>query len=265
VTKAIVKALAITGPFNVQLLARQNELSVIECNLRASRSFPFVSKATGIHFIQKAMAAMLGRDVRGQYRTLDLDHVAVKVPQFSFSRLKGADPVLYVEMTSTGEAACLGDSLEDAYLKALISTGFRLPERSILLSIGAEEHKVKLLEGVRGLVSAGFTLYATDGTQAFFEAHGVPSSRVNKVSEGRTPTVTDLIRARQVECVINVPTRAADETVLTDGYHIRRTAADMGIPLVNDAELARLFLRALLHQPREKLEARALEEYVGGR
>jgi carbamoyl-phosphate synthase large subunit len=265
VTKAIVRALQITGPFNVQLLARQNELSVIECNLRASRSFPFVSKATGIHFIEKAMAAMLGRDVRGQYRTLDLDHVAVKVPQFSFSRLKGADPVLYVEMTSTGEAACLGDSLEDAYLKALISTGFRLPQRSILLSIGAEEHKVKLLEGVRGLVHAGFTLYATDGTQAFLTAHGVPATRVNKVSEGKTPTVTDLIRARQVECVINVPTRSADEKVLTDGYHIRRTAADMGIPLVNDAELARLFLRALLQHPREKLEAKALEEYVPGR
>jgi len=262
ITKAIARALAIHGPFNVQFLARHNELSVIECNLRASRSFPFVSKATGYNFIETAARAMLGEDVRGNYRTLDLDHVAVKVPQFSFSRLKGADPVLYVEMTSTGEAACLGDSLEEAWLKAAISNGFKLPAKTLLLSIGAEEQKVKLLDSIKALSAAGFELYATLGTHAFLEQHGVASLPVHKVSAGKSPTVVDLILDRKVECVINVPSRTADEAMLTDGYHIRRTAADIGVPLVNDGELARLFIRAMLRHPRASLDARPLSDYL---
>ncbi len=262
ITRTIARALGIQGPFNVQFLARRNELSVIECNLRASRSFPFVSKATGYNFIEFAARAMLGEDVRGDYRTLDLDHVAVKVPQFSFSRLKGADPVLYVEMTSTGEAACLGDSLEQAWLKAAISCGFRLPEKTVLLSIGAEEQKLKLLDSIRALSEAGYELYATRGTHAFLEQHGVGVRFVHKVSEGRSPSVVDLIRGREVECVVNVPMRTADEATLTDGYHIRRTAADIGVPLVNDGELARLFIRALLRHPRATLDVRPLSDYT---
>jgi carbamoyl-phosphate synthase large subunit len=261
ITKAIARALRINGPFNVQFLARQNELSVIECNLRASRSFPFVSKATGYNFIEFAARAMMGIDVHGDYRTLDLDHVAVKVPQFSFSRLKGADPVLYVEMTSTGEVACLGDSLEEAWLAALISNGFRLPARSVLLSIGTEDQKVKLLDSIRALAGAGYELHATAGTHAFLGKHGISSTLAHKVSEGASPSVVELIRTRQVECVINVPNRQADEAMLTDGYHIRRTAADIGVPLINDAELARLFVRALLRHPRASLEVRPLSHY----
>ena len=263
VTKAVARGLRIHGPFNVQFLARRNELAVIECNLRASRSFPFVSKATGYNFIEIAARAMLGEDVRGNYRTLDLDHVAVKVPQFSFSRLKGADPVLYVEMTSTGESACLGDCLETAWLKAAIANGLRLPKKTVLVSVGAEELKVKLLDSVRALTGAGYTIYATAGTHSFLHQHGVPSQCVHKVSEGKSPSVVDLILARSVECVINVPKRMADETTLTDGYRIRRTAADLGIPLVNDAELARLFVRALLAHPRSTLDARPLSDYAG--
>jgi carbamoyl-phosphate synthase large subunit len=269
ITKAIARALGIQGPFNVQFLARRNELSVIECNLRASRSFPFVSKATGYNFIETAARAMLGTDVRGNYRTLDLDHVAVKVPQFSFSRLKGADPVLYVEMTSTGEAACLGDSLEEAWLQAAIATGFRPPKKSVLFSIGAEEQKVKLLDEIRSLAVAGFELYATRGTHAFLEKHGIKARLAHKLSEhyderrtmNEEPSVVDLLTGRTVECVVNVPSRTADETTLTDGYYIRRSAADFGVPLVNDAELARLFIRALLRHPRENLVVRPLSDY----
>jgi len=243
--KAIVRALGIHGPFNVQLLARDNVISVIECNVRASRSFPFVSKATGYDFIEVATRAMLGDDVHGEYRTLDLDHVAVKVPQFSFSRLKGAYPVLYVEMTSTGEAACLGDSLEEAWRDAVRSVGFRFPAKRVLLSIGGHEQKLKFLESAQALVQAGFELVATGGTHRFLAERGVPSVLVHKVSESKGPTVVDLIRDRAVECVINVPTRETDVATLTDGYTIRRTAADLGIPLVNDAELARLLVRTL--------------------
>jgi len=262
ITKAIARALGIQGPFNVQFLARRNELSVIECNLRASRSFPFVSKATGYNFIETAARAVLGIDVRGNYRTLDLDHVAVKVPQFSFSRLKGADPVLYVEMTSTGEAACLGDSLEEAWLQAAIATGFRLPKKTVLFSIGAEEQKVKLLSEIRSLADAGYELYATRGTHAFLEKHGIQARFAHKLSEqNQEPSVVDLITSRKVECVVNVPSRTADETTLTDGYYIRRAAADFGVPLVNDGELARLFIRALLRHPRETLVVRPLSDY----
>ncbi len=261
ITKAIARGLDIRGPFNVQFLAKQNEISVIECNLRASRSFPFVSKATGYNFIEFAARAMLGVDVRGNYRTLDLDHVAVKVPQFSFSRLKGADPVLYVEMTSTGEVACLGDSLDEALLKAMISNGFRLPGKSVLLSIGTEDQKVKLLDCIQQLAAAGFELYATAGTHRFLTEHGVKAHVVHKVSEGASPNVVDLILSRRVECVINVPKRSSDELTLTDGYHIRRTAADIGVPLVNDAELARVFVRALLRHPRSTLPVRPLSAY----
>jgi len=261
ITKAIARALGIQGPFNVQFLARRNELSVIECNLRASRSFPFVSKATGYNFIETAARAMLGADVRGNYRTLDLDHVAVKVPQFSFSRLKGADPVLYVEMTSTGEAACLGDSLEEAWFQAAISTGFRPPRKTMLFSIGGEDQKVKLLSEIRSLADAGFELYATPGTHAFLEKHGVKARFAHKFSGQQSPSVVDLIVSRKVECVVNVPSRTTDETALTDGYYIRRAAADFGVPLVNDAELARLFIRALLRHPRENLVVRPLSDY----
>jgi carbamoyl-phosphate synthase large subunit len=262
IVKAIARALAINGPFNVQFLARNNEVSVIECNLRASRSFPFVSKATGYNFITVAARAMLGQDTRGDYRTLDLDHVAVKSPQFSFTRLKGADPVLYVEMTSTGEAACLGDSLEEAWLDAARATGFELPRKALLLSIGTEAQKAKLLDGVRALAEAGYELYATPGTHEFLERSRVPSQRAWKLSDGKSPSVTELILAGTVDCVVNVPKRAADEATLTDGYHIRRTAADVGVPLVNDAELARLFFRALLRHGKDAPRCRPLSNYI---
>ena len=265
ITKAIARALAINGPFNVQFLARQNEISVIECNLRASRSFPFVSKATGYDFIEIAARAMLGENVRGRYHTLDLDYVAVKVPQFSFSRLKGADPVLYVEMTSTGESACLGDSLEEAWLKAAIANGLRLPKKTLLVSIGGDDAKLKLLDSLRRLSAAGYEMFATPGTHQFLAAQGIETRSVRKVSdpEPGAQDVVELIASRKVECVVNIPNRTADEAALTDGYRIRRAAADFGIPLVNDSELARLFIRTLLRHPRQSLDAKPLSAYAG--
>jgi carbamoyl-phosphate synthase large subunit len=261
VAKSVARGLRIHGPFNLQLLARDNRLRVIECNLRASRSFPFVSKATGYDFIDIATRAMLGQDVRGRYQTLDLDHVAVKAPQFSFSRLKGADPVLYVEMTSTGEVACLGDGMEEAWMQAALATGLRLPERSILVSIGSEDHKMKLLEELKALAGAGYALTATRGTHAFLAEHGIEARFVHKVSEQESPDVVDLIRGGEVDCVINVPLRAADPETLTDGYRIRRGAADVGVPLINDTELARLFIRALLHFDPEEMPVRRWSDY----
>ena len=171
--------------------------------------------------------------------------------------------MLYVEMTSTGESACLGGSLEEAWLKAAIANGMRLPGRTVLLSVGTDEQRVKLLEPVRALADAGFLIYATGGTHQFLQRQGVNSELVHKVSEGTSPSVVDLMVGGMVECVVNVPKRMADETTLTDGYHIRRAAADLGIPLVNDAELARLFIRAMLRHPRASLDARPLSDYVG--
>lgn len=261
IAKSVAGGLGIHGPFNLQLLARDNRLRVIECNLRASRSFPFVSKATGYDFIDIATRAMLGQDVRGRYQTLDLDHVAVKAPQFSFSRLKGADPVLYVEMTSTGEVACLGDGMEEAWLQAAIATGLRLPEGAILVSVGAEDQKLKLLPELRELAGAGYALIATQGTHTFLAEHGIDARFVHKVSEGQSPHVVDAIRGGEVGCVINVPLRSADPETLTDGYRIRRSAADVGVPLINDTELARLFIRALLHHPLENIPVRPWSAY----
>jgi carbamoyl-phosphate synthase large subunit len=261
IAKAVARGLQIHGPFNLQLLARDNRIRVIECNLRASRSFPFVSKATGYDFIDIATRAMLGQDVRGRYQTLDLDHVAVKAPQFSFSRLKGADPVLYVEMTSTGEVACLGDNLEEAWLQAALSTGLRLPKTSILLSIGSQDQKIKLIGDIAELSRAGYSLVATRGTHQFLAEHGIESRFVHKVSEDESPHVVDMIRSGEVDCVVNVPFRAADPETLTDGYRIRRSAADVGVPLINDGELARLFIRALVHHDPADIPVRPWSDY----
>jgi carbamoyl-phosphate synthase large subunit len=262
ITKGVIKELGITGPFNMQFLAKRNELKVIECNLRASRSFPFVSKSTGYNFIDLAARAMLGCNIKGNYRTLDLDYVSVKVPQFSFSRLKGADPVLYVEMTSTGEVACLGDCLEEAYLKALIATGFRLPHKAVLVSIGGEQDKVKLLEDIRCLSSAGLKLYATCKTHEFLDSHNISSEFIYKISEEKKPCAVDLIQDRVVDCIINIPHRIQTEKTITDGYWIRRKAADFGISLINNAEIARLFIRAFLNHPLSSLHVKPLNEYV---
>ncbi len=257
ITKKIAKELNISGPFNIQFLAKNNEIKVIECNLRSSRSFPFSSKVTGYNFIEIATEAMLGIAKKGVYKTLDLDHVGVKAPQFSFSRLKGADPVLGVEMASTGEVACFGDDLYEAFLKAMISTGFEIPNKNILISIGKTEDKADFLAAARKLVQNGFSLYATRGTAEFFSANDVPSTPVYKVGSEESPNIAEIIKKDKVDWVINIPRNYSHEE-MTMGYALRRLTIDHNIPLTTNVQLAKLMVDTL---ERYKLEDLAIEPW----
>ncbi len=260
IAKAIVKELNITGPFNIQFLAKDNKLQVIECNLRASRSFPFVSKVTGYNFIDIATRAMLGLDVAGNYRTLELDLVAVKSPQFSYGRIKGADPISYVEMASTGEVACFGDTYSEALLKSMIAAGFRLPKKNVLVSLGKEENKVKLLPGIQTLADMGFKIFATEQTAEFLTEKGVPCEKVYKISTAKHPNVSDLLEKGTLDLIINIPTHAFQRES-TDGFTIRRKAIDMNIPLITNRQLADGFITALHEQKGNGLKTKSWDEY----
>jgi carbamoyl-phosphate synthase large subunit len=266
ITKEISKELDISGPFNIQFLAKANEVKVIECNLRASRSFPFSSKVTGYNFIEIATKAMLNmRDAkdlnRTDYKTLDLDHVGVKAPQFSFSRLKGADPVLGVEMASTGEVACFGKTLQAALLKAMISVGFTIPKKNILLSIGRIEDKTALLESAKILQKHGYNLFATEGTSQFLNENGVKNSLVHKVSTGKSPNLLDYLEKKKLDFVIDIPKNYTRREI-TDGYLIRRTAIDMNIPLITNVQVAKMLIEAFTKYKLEDLEILSWGEYV---
>lgn len=259
ITKKIASELNISGPFNIQFLAKNNEIKVIECNLRASRSFPFSSKVTGYNFIEIATEAMLGVAKNTSYRTLDLDYVGVKAPQFSFSRLKGADPVTGVEMASTGEVACFGEDVYEAYLKAMISTGFEIPQKNILISIGKVEEKADFLESARKLVNMGFNLYATRGTAEFLKENGVESTPVYKVDSPDSPNIKEIIRKDKVDWVINVPRNYSHEE-MTMGYELRRLTIDHNIPLTTNVQGAKLMVETL---ERYKLEDLKIEDWGG--
>lgn len=249
IAKQLAEKLEITGPFNIQFLAKNNDIKVIELNLRASRSFPFVSKVTGHNFIEIATRAALG-DIdsktkrQQQYQTLDLDFVGVKAPQFSFSRLRGADPVLSVEMASTGEVGCFGNTLEEAFLKSMMATGFRLPEKNILLSIGRSADKASFLEAAEKLQAMGYRLFATEGTHDFLKDHGVKTKCLYKVSEKKSPNLLDALKDGKLDLVVNIPRSYAHEN-LTDGYKIRRAAIDGNIPLLTNLQVAKLIVQSL--------------------
>ncbi len=260
IAKSVIKELRVTGPFNIQFLAKDNNLQVIECNVRASRSFPFVSKATGYNFLEIATKALLGRDVSGVYRTLELDHVAVKSPQFSYNRIKGADPLSYVEMASTGEAATFGATFAEALLSSMMSVGFRLPKKKIFVSLGGEENKLKLLPSLQLLSSMKFTLYATEGTTAFLREHGIPCEKVYKISARKSPTVIDLLTNGDIDLLINIPTRTLAREA-KDGFVIRRKAIDLNIPLITNRQLAESFVTALHEQRGIPFRAKAVDEY----
>jgi carbamoyl-phosphate synthase large subunit len=262
ITRAIVKELAITGPFNIQFIAKDNHLLVIECNLRASRSFPFVSKVTGYNFIDLATKAMLGKSIAGEYQTVDLDYVAVKSPQFSYSRIKGADPRSHVEMASTGEVACFGDSYAEALLTSMMASGFRIPKKNVLVSLGKEENKVKLLPAMQKLAEMQFKLYATEHTADFLKANGVPCERVYKIRHEKKPNVAELLADGTLDLIINVPTHAFGGES-TDGFIIRRKAIDMNIPLITNRQLAEAFIFALAEQKGDGLKVKTWEEYRG--
>ncbi|RTZ90746.1 MAG: carbamoyl phosphate synthase large subunit [Planctomycetota bacterium] len=245
IARSIAEALCITGPFNIQFIARDNHIKVIECNLRASRSFPFVSKILKENFIDYAIRAMLDEQVDCPSKSaFEFDFVGVKAPQFSFSRLKGADPLLGVEMASTGEVACLGDNVEEAYLKALISVGFKLPKTGVLLSTGTIESKAAFLESARKLEQLGLPIFATPNTHLFLEQNDIQSTMLHQPLDKKSPGVIEAIEEGLIDLVINVP-RSLERKDLTSGYLIRRKVVEYGISLLTNIQAANLFVDAL--------------------
>lgn len=261
ISRRIAKELNISGPFNIQFLARDNDIKVIECNLRASRSFPFVSKVLKLNLIELATRVVLGMEVQKPDKSLfDLDYVGIKASQFSFNRLQNADPVLGVDMASTGEVGCLGQDTSCALLKAMLSVGYRIPQKGILLSTGAPKQKVDMLEAARMLQQQGFTLYATGGTSAFLEENGVKSVRVYWPSEEGTPQALDLLHRKEIDMVVNIP-KNLSSSELDNGYNIRRSSIDLNIPLITNARLASAFIGAFCSMKVEDLAIQSWNEY----
>ena len=261
ISRKIAKALEITGPFNIQYLAKDNDIKVIECNLRASRSFPFVSKVLKTNLIEIATKAMLNVPFEKPDKSLfELDYVGVKAPQFSFHRLLNADPVSGVDMASTGEVACIGENFYEALLKSMLSVGYRIPKKNILISSGPTRGKVELLESARMLKERGFTIYATGGTHNFFQENGVETEQVFWPDEDKQPNTLDLIKKRKVEMVINIP---KDHTTreISNGYNIRRNAIDFNIPLITNARLASAFIYAICKLDMNDISIKAWNEY----
>jgi carbamoyl-phosphate synthase large subunit len=261
ISRKIAKALEITGPFNIQYLAKDNDIKVIECNLRASRSFPFVSKVLKTNLIEIATKAMLDVPFQKPDKSLfELDYVGVKAPQFSFHRLLNADPVSGVDMASTGEVACIGENFYEALLKSMLSVGYRIPIKTILISSGPTRGKVELLESARMLKERGFTIYATGGTHNFFQENGVETEQVFWPDEDKQPNTLDLIKTRKVEMVINIP---KDNTTreISNGYNIRRNAIDFNIPLITNARVASAFIYAICKLDMNDISIKAWNEY----
>ncbi len=262
ITEKVAKALSISGPFNIQFIAKGNEVKVIECNLRASRSFPFVSKIVGRNFIDLATRVMVGKTVAKETdASLNLEYVGVKAPQFSFMRLDGADPTLGVEMASTGEVGCLGEDFEEAFLKALLSVGYRLPVRSILLSTGPLEYKAAFIKSARMLSRLGITLYATRGTAEFLKASGIDSTVLHWPLEKDSPNVLEYLQSRKIDLVINIP-KTFQEEELTNDYLIRRRAVDLGIPLITNIQFAQRFVEAIAEKAMDALQIESYSHYT---
>ena len=262
VSSQIAKALNISGPFNIQFLAKNNDIKVIECNLRASRSFPFVSKVIKINFIDIATKVMMGIPVEKPNKSaFDLDYVGIKASQFSFSRLQGADPVLGVDMSSTGEVGCIGDDTNEAILKSMLSVGYKVPQKAVLLSTGTPKQKADLLDAAHLLHNHGFTLYATGGTHKFLNENGIPAVRVYWPSESdMQPQALSLLHNKQIDLVINIP-KNLSSTELSNGYKIRRAAIDLNVPLITNARLASAFITAFTSMPLDKIEIKHWAEY----
>ena len=262
ISRQIAKNLHINGPFNIQFMARDNDILVIECNLRASRSFPFVSKVLKLNFIDLATKVMLGLPVEKPNKNLfDLDYVGIKASQFSFNRLQKADPVLGVDMSSTGEVGCLGDDTNAALLKSMLSVGYRIPQKSVLLSTGGAKQKAEMLETARLLIANHYELYATGGTSAYLSENGVPNTRVYWPSEtGQQPQALALLKERKIDMVVNIPKNLTVHE-LTNGYHIRRAAIDLNIPLLTNSRLACAFIQAFCSTKLENIDIKSWDEY----
>lgn len=261
ISHQIAHALKISGPFNIQFLARDNDIKVIECNLRASRSFPFVSKVLKTNFIEIATQIMLGDEVSKPNKSaFDLDYVGVKAPQFSFSRLAKADPVLGVEMASTGEVGCIGEDYYEAVLKAMLSVGYKIPEKNILLSTGPPRSKTEMLNSCKMLIERGYNLFATLGTQQFLKENGVQATMLHWPDEKSEPNVVTMLREKKIDLVINIPKNLSKDELYND-YEIRRTAVDFNIPLLTNARLASAFIYSFCKNNVEEMAIESWEEY----
>ena len=263
ISRKIAKELNISGPFNIQFLAKNNDVKVIECNLRASRSFPFVSKVLKRNFIETATRIMLDAPyVRPDKLAFDIDWIGVKASQFSFARLQNADPVLGVDMSSTGEVGCLGDDFDEALLNALIATGYKIPKQSVLFSSGATKSKVDLLDASQMLHQKGYNIYATAGTAAFLNSHGITTTPVFWPDErpNAENNVMKMIAEHKFDLIVNIP-KNHTKRELTNGYRIRRGAIDHNIPLITNARLAKAFIEAFCHMNRNEIQIKSWQEY----
>ena len=261
ISKQIAKELNISGPFNIQYLAKGNEIKVIECNLRASRSFPFVSKVLKINFIELATRIMLGLKVEKPNKNeFDLDYVGIKASQFSFNRLQKADPVLGVDMASTGEVGCLGDDVSEAVLTSMLAVGQRVPEKNILLSTGTAKQKVAMLDAAKLLATKGYNLYATGGTHRFLAENNIPSTLVYWPSEEGQPQALQMLHEKQIDMVVNIP-RDLSAGELDNGYKIRRAAIDLNIPLITNARLASAFITAFCKLSIDDIHIKSWQEF----
>ena len=261
ISRKIAEELRISGPFNIQYLARDNDIKVIECNLRASRSFPFVSKVLKLNFIDLATRIMLGKKVEKPFKSLfDIDYVGIKASQFSFNRLQNADPVLGVDMASTGEVGCLGEDTQCAILKAMLSVGYRIPKKNILLSTGDAKQKVEMLSAAHLLQQKGYSLFATGGTSRYLTENGIPNTLVYWPNEKSQPQALDLLHRKEIDMVVNIP-KDLTTGELDNGYRIRRAAVDLNIPLFTNARLASAFISAFCTLSVDDLIIKSWAEY----
>lgn len=262
ISRQIAKALHINGPFNIQFMARDNDILVIECNLRASRSFPFVSKVLKLNFIDLATKIMLGIPVEKPSKNLfDLDYVGIKASQFSFNRLQKADPVLGVDMSSTGEVGCIGEDTYTALLKSMLSVGQRIPAKNILLSTGGAKQKAEMLDAAKMLKDHGYNLFATGGTSNYLTENGIDNTLVYWPSdEGKQPQALDLLHEKKIDMVVNIP-KDLTPRELTNGYKIRRASIDLNIPLLTNSRLASAFIAAFCNVKLNDIDIKAWGEY----
>lgn len=261
IAREISSSLDISGPFNIQFLAKDNYIKVIECNLRASRSFPFVSKVLKVNFIELATEIMIGRKVSKPVKSIfDLDYVGIKAPQFSFSRLQKADPMLGVEMASTGEVGCLGEDYYEAVLKSMLSVGYTIPEKNILLSTGDARSTIELLNSSRMLIENGYKLFASPETHDFLKSNNIKSEKLYLPGDNKKPEIIEYIKSKKIDLVINIP-RSLSRDVLNTDYLIRRTAVDFNIPLITNSRLASAFIFAFCRQSFESLSVKSWQEF----
>ena len=262
IARKTAEALKISGPFNMQFLAKENDIKVIECNLRASRSFPFVSKVLKINFIELATKIMMGEKVTPPSKSaFDLDYVGVKASQFSFARLQKADPILGVDMASTGEVGCIGDNTDEAILKSMLSVGYSIPKKNILVSSGDAKQKADLMKACKLLTDHGYTIYATGGSHKFLSENNIPSIRVYwPTEEGQEPQALTMLQEKKIDLVINIP-KNMTHTELTNGYKIRRAAVDFNIPLITNTRLASAFVISFCNMTEDEIEIKGWDEY----